>query len=135
MVSSTSPQARITTTSQAPTVAAAAAPAIAQHSHRAVWLRRCQLAPVRPAPAWTAGTAAPAPAPAPSTHSGGALPRNSAASARMTMRPGMMNAAPPKLDVRWRAAETDTADAAPFAEDGDQGYARWLASAQLASGR
>ena len=66
-------------------------------SQRAVFLRRCQLAPVRPAPAWmaTAGTAAPAPAPAPSTHSGGDVLRNRAASAKMTTNPGAMNAMPP----------------------------------------
>ena len=48
-----------------------------------------------PALTATAGTAAPAPAPAPRTHSGGELARNSADRARMTIRPGTMNAAPP----------------------------------------
>src|SRR5690242_2177517 len=62
-----------------------------------VFLRRCQLAPVRLVAAWmaTAGTAAPAPAPAPSTHNGGDPVKNSAASAKMTISPGTMNAAPP----------------------------------------
>src|SRR5215472_3548810 len=62
-----------------------------------VCLRRCQLGPSREAPAWTAtaGTAAPAPAPAPSTHSGGEPARYSAAKARITIRPGTMNAIPP----------------------------------------
>src|ERR1700678_2263852 len=43
----------------------------------------------------TAGTAAPAPAPAPSTHNGGECLMKRAARARITMRPGTMNAAPP----------------------------------------
>jgi hypothetical protein len=40
-----------------------------------------------------------------------------------------------QLDVRWRAAETDAADAAPFSQDGGQGYPRWLTAAWLASAR
>ena len=48
-------------------------------------------------PAWTAtaATAAPAPAPAPRTHSGGVPARKSTDRARITTRPGTMNAAPP----------------------------------------
>src|SRR6185437_6520286 len=58
---------------------------------------RRQLGTSSDQPAWTAtaATALPAPAPAPRTQVGGEVARNKADSARMTIRPGTMNAAPP----------------------------------------
>ncbi len=86
-----------------------------------------QLGPSSDQPAWTAtaGTAAPAPAPAPSTHSGGEPATNSTDSARMTIRPGMMNAAPP---IRAPGPPAQP----PRAEDGELGGGR--AGHQVADG-
>ena len=50
-----------------------------------------------PARTATAATAAPVPAAAPKIHVGGEAVRNSAASPRMTTRPGTMNATPPTM--------------------------------------
>jgi hypothetical protein len=87
-------------------VAAATTPAMRYAAQRsslprsAPWAR-CQLAGSRPVAACTAtaGTAEPAPAPAARTQGGG-VPRNSAASARMTIKPGTMNAVPPTTAPR-----------------------------------
>ena len=91
------PQPSSTRTSHAPMVAAAASPAARYASQRTAVARLRQLGRSNDQPAWTAtaGTAAPAPAPAPSTHSGGELATKSTDSARMTIRPGRMNPAPP----------------------------------------
>jgi hypothetical protein len=58
---------------------------------------RFHLGPASDQPAWTAtaATAAPAPAPVPRTHSGGVPSRNSTDRARITIRPGTINAMPP----------------------------------------
>ena len=99
MASSVMPQPSRTRTSHGPMVAAEAPPASrypVQRSRREL-AARFQLGGTSAQPAWTAtaATAAPAPAPAPRTHSGGVPARNSTDRARITTRPGTMNAAPP----------------------------------------
>ena len=102
MAISSAPQASNTSTSQGPMVAAPITPSTTYTTQRTreqrpLSLARRQLAGSRLVPACTAtaATADPAPAPAARTVRGGAPWRNSAASARMRIRPGMMNAAPP----------------------------------------
>src|SRR5215468_3626310 len=95
--SSARPQPSRTRTSQGPTVAAAMPPSSAYTTQRVCIRAFAQLGTsrVHPACTATAATAAPAPAPAPSTQSGGDAARKSADSARMSTRPGAMNAIPP----------------------------------------